>query len=610
MNWPIAIKKATKLAAAVIVSASLLASLSYTTFAATHRVHDQVNTRTEQDIYKKWQQYLPQAFNSDHLFEVEPKYSAPYSAGQLKQQVLKDAVNATNFARYLAGLPDDVTLDYSLAEQQQAGAVLMAELGTITHYPTKPSDMADDFFELGRTSASSSNLSAGRSSLYNTVFYGYMADNSGSNLYSVGHRRWILNPDMKKTMFGLAYDPSSRYRFYSTMYAFDRERDKNEVDYQYIAWPSAGLFPTDVLTAADPWSVSLNTSIYSTNKTDEIYVTIHRARDNKTWTLNASNQNEQGDFFQVNTGGYGINFAIIFRPKDIGAYTDGDAFEVTIHNLYTVSGEKTSLSYTTEMFSLQASFKNNATRYALSGQQLKLPIQGNATRFTSSDPSIASVDRSGIVTAHKPGYAFITVDNYLPAANSMVTVNVNDSTYSKISGWASSSIIQANEHGILNNSPYYQDLTTPVTREEFVHYVVGMLKALNPQLNIDDYYDVKSPFTDVRSTDSGIIWAYEQGIINGTGQGKFSPDNVITREQAATLLLNVYKYLGGELQPAAQAAFADQGKVASWAISSVNQAAKLSIMGGVSDTLFDPKGKYSHEQTIVTLLRLYQKFAK
>src|SRR5690606_24775274 len=104
-----------------------------------------------------------------------------------------------------------------------------------------------------------------------------------------------------------------------------------------------------------------------------------------------------------------------------------------------------SLSYTTEMFSLQASFKNNATRYALSRQQLKLPVHGNATRFTSSDPSIASVDRNGVVTAHKPGYTYITVDNYLPSVNSMVTVSVSESSYSKISGWASASIIQANE---------------------------------------------------------------------------------------------------------------------------------------------------------------------
>lgn len=603
-------KKATKLTTVAVLATSLFFPLTYPVSAAVHHVQEQISSRTEQEIMKKWQQYLPQHFNTEQIFDTVPQYTAPHRAGKLKDSVLQDALNATNFARYLAGLPDDVTLDYSIAEQQQAGAVLMSELGYLNHTPDKPAGMADEFYQLGYNAASSSNLSAGRDSLYETVFFGYMSDSSGSNPYSVGHRRWIINPPMKKTMFGLAYKESSTYRYYSTMHAFNRDRSIEEVQYEYLAWPSAGLFPTDVLGVDDPWSVSLNPTIYDRNKTDEIYVTMSRESDKKSWKLDAGDKEMSGDFLSISTAGYGINFAVIFHPEEIGRYVADDTYHVTIHNLYTAAGEKTSLTYDTTLFNLQASYKNNELRYALVDQKLKFPVSGNATRYLSSDPDIASVDQNGVVTAHKAGAVDIVVDNYLLNYDSMITLIVEEESFYPISKWAVSSIIKANEYGILNNNPYYSNPGANVTREQFVSYVTGMLKALDPTIDYEDYYDKPSAFSDVGQSDYEITWAYEQGIISGTGQGKFSPNATITREQAATLLLNVYKYLGGNEQPAAVSPFADQSKISSWAKQAVKQAAELAIMGGLPENRFDPQGKYTHEQTIATLLRLYLKFAE
>jgi|GEM_PF-961374 len=610
LNWRISRKFVFKLTTTLTVTACTVLSLNISVLAASHDVQQQINHRTKQEVLDKFEQYRPQSFLPTELFRVNPNYTAPHRTGQLNDSVLLDALNATNFARYLAGLPDDVTLDYTLAEQQQAGAVLMSELGTITHYPQKPDGMAEDFFQLGSRAASTSNLSAGRNSLYNTVFYGYMADNSYSNLDTVGHRRWIINPQMKKTMFGLAYNPSSFYGYYSTMYAFNTERSMDEVSYQYIAWPSAGLFPTEILSAQDPWSISLNPSLYDVSRLNEAYVTISRDSDNKQWRLDENNKDKDGNFFKLELSGYGIANAIIFRPGDIGQYAADDVYHVTLHNIYTVDGQRSSISYVTSMFDLQAKFKNNTTRFAVVGQKLRFPINGTAMRYTSSDPSIASVDTRGVVTAHKPGYVDITVDNYFATSHSTFTLYISKLGQAKINDWAKSSILQANEVGILNNNPYSEDLTVPVTREQFVNYVVAMLEALSINIETSRHYGKTSPFSDIDSYQNDILWAYENRIISGTGNGKFSPYDTITREQAATLLLNVYNYLQGKEKPKTIASFTDEDNISVWAKYSVKRAAELSIMGPTSGNRFDPKGKYSHEQTIVTMLRLYQKLAK
>lgn len=603
-------KQATVYATSAAFAISLLLPASTHAQAASSNVQEKVAARTEQEVIEKWHQYLPQQMNSSNYFEVNPSFSAPYSAGKLKDNILKDGLNATNFARYLAGLPDDITLDYTIEEQQQAGAVLVSTNGALSHYPAKPTDMSEEFYQLGYSATTSSNLSAGRSSLYETVMYGYMSDNGTNNLDTVGHRRWIINPEMKQTMFGLAMNSSSKYSTYSSMYAFNRDRDENEVQYDYIAWPSAGVFPNDLLLANDPWSVSLNTNTYDKTKSSDITVSLTRERDQKTWSFDHSDHNYSGDFFNVQLSNYGIDFAIIFRPGDVTEYKKDDVFHVKIDGLYNTDGSKTSISYTTSLFQLQSRYVNSSSRYMIKGEQLMFPVEGAATRFVSSNPSVASVDANGVVTAHKQGYVNITVDGYLRGSNQVIQIDILDKSEAPIGSWAKSSIKDANKYGLLNSNPYYYDLSKAVTREKFVSYVTGLLTALDPTINLQDYYSKKSPFSDVYDGQADIIWAYENKIINGTGQGKFSPQTTISREQAATLLLNVYNYLEGDGKATTKAPqFADEANIASWATFSVKRAAELSLMNGVSATKFDPKGKYSHEQTIVTMVRLYKMFS-
>ena len=46
-------------------------------------------------------------------------------------------------------------------------------------------------------------------------------------------------------------------------------------------------------------------------------------------------------------------------------------------------------------------------------------------------------------------------------------------------------------------------------------------------------------FSDVKATDyyaDAVAWTVEQGIVQGTGGGRFSPDNTVTRAEAVTFL--------------------------------------------------------------------------
>lgn len=96
---------------------------------------------------------------------------------------------------------------------------------------------------------------------------------------------------------------------------------------------------------------------------------------------------------------------------------------------------------------------------------------------------------------------------------------------------------------------------------------------------------------------SRINWATENGIVNGSGNGKFSPDTAITREQVATILYNYAKRTGNDTsyRDTVYNGFHDKGKVSSYAVQAMKWATYHKIVNG-SGGLLDPQGNASRAQ--------------
>lgn len=107
--------------------------------------------------------------------------------------------------------------------------------------------------------------------------------------------------------------------------------------------------------------------------------------------------------------------------------------------------------------------------------------------------------------------------------------------------------------------------------------------------------------------DEKIKFLSAAGIINGMGDGRFAPDETITREQAAAILFRTAEFLGNKTIPSAvKQEYSDARDISDWAKSSVDCMNAMGIMKGVSETEFSPKGNYTVEQAIATMVRLYE----
>ena len=111
-----------------------------------------------------------------------------------------------------------------------------------------------------------------------------------------------------------------------------------------------------------------------------------------------------------------------------------------------------------------------------------------------------------------------------------------------------------------------------------------------------------SSFADV-ATDSyyakAVAWAVENGITEGTGNGKFSPDVTCTRAQAVTFLARALN-----AKAESRAAFSDVPETAYYA-DAVAWAAKSGVTTGVGQNCFAPNNDCVRGQIVTFLWRAY-----
>lgn len=133
---------------------------------------------------------------------------------------------------------------------------------------------------------------------------------------------------------------------------------------------------------------------------------------------------------------------------------------------------------------------------------------------------------------------------------------------------------------------------TPMTRAMFVQVIANIEGA-----DLSTYKT--SQFTDVAAGawySPAVQWAAEKKIVGGYGGGLFGPEDNISREQMAVMLVNYIEYKGYTLPKKQVEAFGDESSIASWAGDAVKYVQAAGIVSGKPGNLYDPKGVASRAE--------------
>jgi acyl-coenzyme A synthetase/AMP-(fatty) acid ligase len=257
------------------------------------------------------------------------------------------------------------------------------------------------------------------------------------------------------------------------------------------------------------------------------------------------------------------------------------------------------------------------------GTAESLPFAAAAMPAPIGDPETSQptlpTSCKGCIGAPLPGVAVRITGLYTKkgqAAPLEYTVRFFDAEHlSQPSSWALEEVSQAAALELVPEelTDFYQQ---PITRLEYCRLTMQVLRqktGLTTEELVETYHrsGVVPTFSDC--SDQEVLAAAAIGAVFGPGDGTFRPEGLITRQDAAVMLLQAAAALGVEIPSIDGLLYQDMEQVSAYARPAVLWTSQVrdgvsgkSVMSGVGGGRFDPQGTYTREQAMLTALRLFR----
>jgi len=174
-----------------------------------------------------------------------------------------------------------------------------------------------------------------------------------------------------------------------------------------------------------------------------------------------------------------------------------------------------------------------------------------------------------------------------------------------ISEWAQDAVVKAGENNILEPERNYV-YGNPITREEFCELIYNLIhNAKEDDLLAIDY----ALRTDITDTDNyKVLELYAREIINGKTATEFAPNDHLTREEAATIIVRTCDKELPIPRHQVYYIYADENEISDWAMDGVQAVSNMGIMKGTGEDKFSPKDTFTAEEAITALMRIFDTY--
>ncbi len=172
---------------------------------------------------------------------------------------------------------------------------------------------------------------------------------------------------------------------------------------------------------------------------------------------------------------------------------------------------------------------------------------------------------------------------------------VGDNVFADVNGnaWYAEAVQYVNDNGIMSGTGNNEFSPQENTSR-------AALAAVLYRAEGSPAVDVQNEFVDVDSdawyTDA-VSWASTEGIISGYGNGLFGINDPVTREQIAAIL---WRYAGSP-DAVSSENFADESSISSYAVKAVDWVRNNNIMSGKENNMFDPDGYATRAEIAMVL---------
>ena len=265
-----------------------------------------------------------------------------------------------------------------------------------------------------------------------------------------------------------------------------------------------------------------------------------------------------------------------------------------------------------------------------------LPVEMGGTETARTVGDVFNFESATLKSNWSDGTDSVTETPVTEPETPVVDTNATSVTYSN---WAAEDIITAISMGYLDDDPDvfgYQpavtdllgsDYTRAITRGQFAALAIRYYETLMGDITGEDYTIPVNSGDDVFADSTGntdMAKAYTLGILGGYNSAPnrsgvyVGPNDLITREQAATMLTRLMECLIDDFNSVGRTGwtvwYADNlpftDSIADWAYDGVRAVYGVGAMTGTTSTTFSAKSSYTIEQSIVTLMRIDNNWAR
>ncbi|WP_339279286.1 S-layer homology domain-containing protein [Paenibacillus sp. FSL W8-1187] len=220
----------------------------------------------------------------------------------------------------------------------------------------------------------------------------------------------------------------------------------------------------------------------------------------------------------------------------------------------------------------------------------------------ASFPALPAGSYELTVTGYSPSKAPSVLKHAVPLTVGSTKIKFADEK--KIAPWALKSVKDGYASGLLSGTGTGEAPTfSPkdrLTRAQFAALAVRLL-------GLDAGFDAAAPsFSDVKAGswyEGAVRAAAAQGIVSGTGDGKFQPDAPVTRQDMAVILARVLKL---DATAAGDGSIRDLAAASAYARGSIAAVHASGLMVGDSAGSFQPKAQVSREMAAVAIVNAYE----
>lgn len=483
------------------------------------------------------------------------------------------------------------------------------------------------------------------------------AENSESNIYVIENDNKYIKCVVKQALSGIVFNEYPSPVLFKAMAPFINVKDgkpvaelvnkdnKLVVSYEYVDANADKELGTTI-----EWFTSTDTS---ENKNWEL---------KKTAVINADDENKDYEFDvtgmtdtyvkcvitvrseheeDAETADYtgtpvNVNYTLPFKPvaKDVkitGNAEKGDILKVS-YTYYDENGDEENKEKTAIVWyrinGRAESQIGTGVAYAVSSSDAGFSIRCEVTPANNTEPSTGDTVSSTAVSVKKTGTSSSTssssssssgmssssmdrdsqaalIGNPYAYNNTFVSMpEEKELSFTDTKGhWASDYIEELYAKGLVNGRDGGKfEPDAPITRAEWLSLLMRGAQI--------DTSNVKwqNCFFDVDKNEwyaLDIQAAFDLGLVSGDDDGSFAPDEYITREAMAKMLVDVYEYIiGEETDDSTARSFNDAGAISDWAEAYIKKASAAGLINGDDENRFNPKNNTTRAEAAAVLSRM------